>query len=118
MELLKELKSELQSECLNQNWLLYPSYYRSYILSSINFSKTRAGYLFWAILHYSYYYHGTYDYITIVKLYHKYGRSVFKINVRIYLVYINNTQSNVLSEYSFDWLCELIDSELDNLSEK
>lgn len=77
------------------------------IIHKIPTNKTTQGYLYWNILYNSYKYTGEYDYITIIKLYHKYGKDVFKLIASCDYCYSSN-QSEAKGTL-FDSLCLIID---------
>lgn len=81
----------------------------NYISGSIDMNDTKEGYLFWNILNISYRTSKKYDYITIVKLYHLYGKEVFKTIIPIGYIYIGNYTSK-LSHKGFDLICKILES--------
>lgn len=74
--------------------------------------KTKEGQLYLKILYNSYKFRGIYDYITIVKLYHIYGKNVFQlrgIRTSYQMSYNWDSKLNTLTCNGFKELCAHID---------
>lgn len=101
MELIQILKTSLETQCEKQGRTLYPS---GRITDSLDWHISIEGYLFWNILHYSRLLRGIYDYSLIVKLYHRYGKCVFKtskVSVAFYICNYFDTDKSTLSNEGF-----------------
>lgn len=106
MELFECVKSSLIEQNGKQGLLVTSSERKDYISQSLIWELSKEGYLFWYILHVSYYLHGIYDYITIIKLYHLYGKDVFKIEISLFKLYKTKFQneSGTISKDGFEIL--------------
>lgn len=82
--------------------------------SDLNWHNTIEGDLFWYILNSSYVTFTKYDYITIAKLYHKYGKDIFKKEIfYLHTLYENSqyidSEIRSLNSEGFDILCDILD---------
>lgn len=74
MNIIKDL---INTKGLNGNLLTHSSYKLMKI-------DTIEGYLFWSIITYSVIYLNSIDYLTIIEIYHRYGKDVFKFKINPY----------------------------------
>lgn len=107
MEILQCIKESLLEQASSYGVDVIDTDSVNDIIYKMPINKTTQGYLYWNILYNSYKYTGEYDYITIIKLYHKYDKGVFKYIISCDYCYSSN-QSEAKGT-PFDSLCLIID---------
>lgn len=105
MELIKCIKDSLEKQ-KDVDSVDYSD--SRFIDDNLTWFCTIEGGLFWYILHTSYYKFGVFDYITLCKLYHKFGKDVFHSDIYISDIYGKHFINGMLSDKGLELLFEKV----------
>lgn len=121
MDLIKSIRNSLITQAKKQKKIsLNPTENeicnlnrKSYISYCITWVETSEGFLFWSILNSSYKNLGSYDYLTIIKLFNKYGHDIFALKIKNITPYLYESRVNIinntLTNQAFTYLCKRIE---------
>lgn len=115
MKLITSIDESFTSQLYDQCGISVSCGESDYI-SRLVWRNTAEGFVFWYILDFTYDIYKVYDYMTLIKIFIKFGPEIFKVNksIGVYLLYREyyDKEKGTLSDEGFEHLINKIENEI------